>query len=106
MQKPIPLHNEKDDTAGTDEKGQTLPVLSQENPSGLETINTLVRLEAQMSDLSKDVTDIKQTLDTISESRQTVPEEKTGADLSPKQKKENLVLDFETFLSQRKKGGT
>ena len=110
-QKPIRPPGEKDDSAGAEENGQTLPEPFpptdpvEEKPSGTETLDSLARLEAQMSGLSKEVTDIKQTLDTISESRQTVSEPETHADTAPQQKKERLVLDFETFLAQQKKGG-
>ena len=105
QQKPIHPPGEKDDAAGAEENGQTLPEPVEENRSGTETLDALARLEAQMSDLSEEVTDIKQTLDTISESRQTVSKPERQAETSPLQKKERLVLDFETFLAQREKGG-
>ena len=97
---------EKDDAAGMENRGETSPEPLEENPSGSEMFHTLARLETQMSGLSRNVTDIKETLDTISESRQAISEDRTGTDSPGRGKKENLVLDFETFLSQRKKGGT
>jgi flagellar biosynthesis protein FlhG len=104
-QKPMPASGEKDDIAGVGETGQTLSEPGEENRSGTEALDVLARLEAQMSDLSKEVTDIKQTIDTLSESRQTVLEPETKAEPLPQQKKEKLVLDFETFLTQRERGG-
>jgi len=88
---------------------ETFGAVSRSDPdigSGRSTREALERLKRQLSRLSKEVSVIKQTLQSVSEAQQATNGSGPKTEISNPQKPEKLVLDFEAFLEQRKRGST
>ncbi len=80
-----------------------LAVSDPENGFGEKTRDALAHIERRLSALTQDVSDIKETLRTLSERRNTMTEPAQTTDRIAAPKAEKLVLDFEAFLEQRNK---
>ncbi len=84
-----------------------LPSTSEpENGFGKISPDGLERLERQLSNLSKEVAGIKLTLADVSECQKSLIEAGRDTAISAPHKTETMVLDFETFLKERKKSET
>jgi MinD-like ATPase involved in chromosome partitioning or flagellar assembly len=83
-----------------------VPASDPDNGSGKSTHDALERLERQLSVLSKEVSGIRQTLQSVSEAQNAMTAPEPKPEISNPQKPEKLALDFEAFLEQWKRGST